>query len=204
MNRHLRLAVAAVMALGLAACNMPVTDEPLIPPDAPGNLHFRDGVWSMESRCEGDLIPSGACNPRTDRFRVKDDNWGSLEPESSDDVGIEQQETAIEDGNPAIMQFRTDLGEGKWNYMFMALEVIARDENGALTSAKAWPIWCHPPRDNRKDANPPQLFPGMAPRDQDLCQPADTRALRLAAGLTRRYVEVYALDYLGPEAATAP
>jgi hypothetical protein len=200
-GRTALLALLALAASMLSACNIVVTKTPLFADADKSPLQFRDGVWNpADTDCAFDETkPVDAWPDCVKPVLVRNGeflSWqGDTKSWKSDDTG----KALIVAGDPMILQLYDKPENADPFYLYAAL-TPKLDAQGRIISLQAWPVLCGPPPPpppgGKADASAltqagtKQPFPGMTMDAQGQnCTTGDPKALRNAARASKALVK---------------
>lgn len=172
----------------LAGCNMVVTASPLLRAGTGRDVvHPRPGVWlTLEDACRSfdaaaarETWPSCAGTLVMANGAVVSDEGGRLSG---------PMPLLIVRGDPTIGQARLPAEEGApagsaESYLYLGVEVTARDSGGLATALSVWPVQCDASGRGASDGSLP-LFAGLTRQGRN-CTTSDPAALRGAARESR-------------------
>lgn len=189
------------LAIGLSACNIIVTKEPLFQPAA-GAPAMKDGVWISEGGCTFDESAPAESWPGCAE-------WGVMRGNESFELNAEArtwkraERMILSAGDPIVMQFEevSDNGEPPL-YYYSGLEALARDSAGLITAFESWPAMCGPPPPATTDASQSVKstdeksrtrtpLPGltMDPKGGSNCTTTDPNVVRVSAKASKAWTD---------------
>jgi hypothetical protein len=198
MNRRtIRLALAAVVAaLGLSACNVVTTRQPLFGATDDAHIAFREGIWLQDKAdCRVDQALPTTYWPGCASWGVR--RGGALLSYDRDSRTwkdeISGADALVVAGDPLILQVRSRRNDAPdVVYFYAGLDIKARDPQGRITAYDLWAVACGPPPpEGAAHHRTEHPFPGlvMEPGDGDDCTTTDPAALRNAAKASRAFAE---------------
>jgi hypothetical protein len=166
--------------LALTACNMALSDHPMLSGEPKSAIKFKDGVWAAEDPdCKFNVKRPARRWPKCANWLVIDNGKVVGGPDAK--PGEVPVEFVIAEGEPPILEFPlTDEGEKTpKGYAYLAIEPTASDAGGA-TAINLWGVACGTERvpGSTREIDP---YPGI---DKD-CHPQSVSALRAAAVASR-------------------
>lgn len=182
--------VAALGATLLTACNMVVSNEPMLArgPDTP---MMKPGIWvdATKTDCEYDAETSPESWPEcADPAIVAED--GKFFTYEEKDKSWRSVNVVLGDGDPTVVQVSMpaemrQLNPSVPNFLYLALRPTERDAEGYITAISTWLMVCGPTDKKEEtqsidDAVTKEPFDGMTMVDGN-CMPDDLAALQNAA-----------------------
>ena len=185
-------------SLQLAACNLVVSDEPMLERDAEAPV-MKPGIWvdAGEEACAFDPATPVLTWPDCADAAVFDENGDlySFDRKSGSWKGIE---LVLGSGDPAVAQVRlpkelTGGSELAPTYIYAGLRAVQSDADGLVTAFRTWPMVCGPVAQNDTELpSEPAVtdapFAGLTIVGQN-CRAEDIAALQNAARQSEALVE---------------
>ena len=165
--------------VALSACNMAVSDHPMLSAAPRSGLKFKDGLWALEdSDCKFDVQRP---TPQWSKCAL----WFALRNNTIVDgpdrkPGERDVQLIIAAGEPPILEApEEDPDNKKTSYSYLALEPMNSDSSGYVIGLRTWFVACGFERKGSIDDRPAYVkhFEGM---DKD-CHPTSVEAIRAAA-----------------------
>jgi len=169
------------ICLALSACNMAVSDHPMLSGEPRSALKLKDGLWTADDPdCKFNIRRPARQWPKCANWVVLAD--GKIVEAEGAKPGELPVEVVIADGKPQILEFPLKELEEKEAkaYAYLALEPAKLDSTGAAIDLRVWIVACGSwTEGSTRDgtASSFEHFPGM---DQD-CHAASVESLRAAA-----------------------
>lgn len=166
------------LCAALSACNMAVSDHPMLAGEPRSPLELKDGVWLAEDKdCKVNTERPARRWPKcADWFLIRQ---GKIVGAPGAKPGELPVDIIIADGQPPLLEFplkEEDETTAK-GYAYIALEAVRFDPVGAATELRLWPVACGVEEHSEGVQDNIRHFPGM---DKD-CHPASVAVLRTAA-----------------------
>jgi len=166
--------------LALTACNMAISDHPMLAAEQRSTIKFKGGLWAAEdSDCQFNVKRPARRWPKCATWLVIENGKVVGGPEAK--PGEVPVELVIAEGEPPILEFPLkDEGERTAKgYAYLAIEPTGRDPGG-VTTINLWAVACGTEKvpGSTREIDP---YPGI---DKD-CQPQSVGALRAAAIASR-------------------
>jgi len=162
--------------LALTACNMAISDHPILSNEPRSALKLKDGLWVADDpECKFDSRRPAHRWPKCVAWLAIRDNTvvDSREPEP----GALPMELVITDWQPPVLEFPFSDDDKKAKaYAYLAIEPDGSDSVGA-TDLRLWYVACGVEEPSNSIEPKIRHFPGM---DED-CHPQSVEALRAAA-----------------------
>src|SRR6185312_2162812 len=145
----MRIVVAVLAGVLVAACNAVVTSAAVFgPDDAAGAAGLRDGVWTAgpDAKCRySERAPITAWPDCASRLVIKGGQWMELKRDGArwswDSTSI-----LLAAGQPMIVQLYVPANtETAATFNYAGLEPTARDGQGRITAFTGWQVLCGPP-----------------------------------------------------------
>lgn len=181
---------AMACALQLAACNLVVSDEPMLVRDTEAPI-MKPGIWvdaAGDEPCDYDTATSPESWPKCADPAIVLEN-GDFMLFGERDRSWRRIEIVLAEGDPTVVQVKfPEEFPGRTNeapgYIFMALRPTAFDDDGTFTEMQAWIVLCGPPNDAQstdiEDAVTKAPFDGLTISEGN-CIPDSVEAIRNAA-----------------------
>jgi len=168
------------LCAALTACNMAISDHPMLAGQPKSALELKDGLWTLDDPdCKFDHRRPVHRWPKCAGWMILKD--GRIVGGKDAKRGEVPVELLIADGTPPILEFPLK-DEGKKvaeGYAYIAIEPTANDA-GRVTTMNFWIVGCGTEKvpGSTSEIDP---YPGI---DKD-CHPLSIDALRAAATLSR-------------------
>jgi hypothetical protein len=168
------------LCAALAACNMAISDHPMLSGEPRSALKLKDGLWAVDDPdCKFHAARPVRRWPKCARWLVikagKIVGGKDLKP-----LGL-PVELVIADGKPLILQFpftgESDDKKKVKAYTYLALEPRGSDPAGSIVDMQSWSVACGVEDPGDALRSKVQHFPGM---NED-CNPESVEAIRTAA-----------------------
>lgn len=196
MRFLVRTLLVAGLAMGLGACNLVTTTEPMFDKaDAAGTPQLKEGLWAnLEHGCEADLKQPATEWPECAEWMVLKN--GEMTGKSDDEKEETRIPVLIAGDDPPVMQLAMEDKDSKETlYFYAGLGSIETDSEGRIIRYAGWIVQCGPPPPEdakRPDGQPRwgtfEPTPGII-MDEALsgCRPQDETALFTAARASKDY-----------------
>ena len=187
MIRSLIRCLAGSLALSLAGCNVVVSDHPWFTASA-DDPRFSPGLWVALQSEDCSVVATAKLStwPECAKpFFVRGAELLSppeakageppIDPSVFTDLAKwKATSPVLVNGQPMVLQLRTEpiqtdgavmpsalpAGEGAKFYLYLAVNAVAREPDGAVRSVRVWPVFCGPP--------PPPAAKGQTQKLEDL------------------------------------
>lgn len=166
----------------LAACNLAISDKPLLTEADRSAVRLKDGYWAIaEQDCRFDAAQPVDGWPKCADWVVIAGN--QIVRERDKNVFGVEPALLIADGKPLIMQvFSKSENGGTPFYTFAAIEPTTITASGQTAAMDVWIVECRP---DPSRATPGVPAVGQYPGFDDDCRPDSIDALRNAAAAGR-------------------
>ena len=191
------IALLAIAASALGACNVVTTQTPLFSKADASSLSMRDGIWTspgdtcaFDETLKVDAWPECASPGlvRHGELLAWDREAKAWKPGDTDFLFIA--------GDPVVLQAHASADAAGGFYLYAGIEPKL-DANGRIIAVKAWPVLCGPPppsasggasTDEATQAITKSPFPGMVVDEKaQNCTTTDKDVVRRAARASRQY-----------------
>jgi hypothetical protein len=170
----------APFCLALTACNMAISDHPMLSAEPRSALRLRDGLWALDDpECRFDVQRPAQQWPKCAVWFALRNNNVVDGPDRR--PGEPDVELIIAAGEPPILELPDeDPKNKKESYSYLALEPAKVDSTGYLIALRTWVVACGVEGESSGLNHPSNIrhFEGM---DED-CHPTSVKAIRAAAG----------------------
>ena len=167
-------------SVALSACNIAVSDHPMLSGEPRSTLKLKDGLWAADNpECKFNTDGPAPQWPKCAYWLAFAN--GKIVGAQDAKPNELPLEIVIAEGKPQIVEFplKDEAEKEAKSYAYIALEPASLDSTGAAIDLRMWFVacgtWDNPPHEGTTSEI--KHFPGM---DQD-CHPVSVEAIRSAA-----------------------
>jgi hypothetical protein len=178
---RISLCLLVCTAAVLSACNMALSDHPMLSAEPRSTLKLKDGLWAGDDpECKVDSSRPVIEWPNCAKWlAIEGERIVGAADAKPDEMPID---ILIADGNPPILEFPlNEKGEKQAKaYAYIVIEPSSLESNGHAVDVLGWFVACGVQNRNERDAGTAseiKHFPGM----DENCHPRSVDALRAAA-----------------------